>query len=295
MDFLDPNNPKDIDLVNFVGKIQNHLKKLKIPMECQNEHASCILRESKASPDDTMYGNIGRADIELLLSEYDRKSLVGSTTDEPITCHNITGKSYAKLLHSKHGFHNPASATILAEKLGINNTRMDSFLGGHSTYSVKEGEDVFSLRKRNRASNVRAMALRFHKHLVNEEDKDRRAATLELDNMLKLDPKDSNSLACRGLLSYSKGQHAEAATDLREAIKGQIEEAEQVREKLVTSLYELGMKHFNSFKYKEAITNFDEALKHDPKHAGSDLHRRLAHDKLNSRVGVRGPYGVPRK
>lgn len=289
-------DPLDRELIAFFDKMRTQMRKIKAPLSNQNEHINRLLRDSEVKQDDGLYGVIKQSDMQLLLSEYDKQlRLNNGVIEKPLTCDAITGKSYAKLLHSRRGFHNPASTAILVEKLGINDVRMDSFLGGHSTYLVREGEDVSSLRKRNRATNIRVIAKRFHQALADEEDKDKRAAILELDNMLKLDPKDSNSIACRGLLAYSEGLHTEAAADLREALKGSIERVEEVRAKLVISLYEIGMKFFNTCKYNEAISHFDEALKHDPKHAGSDLHKRISHDKLNSRVGVRGFYGAARK
>lgn len=292
MEPLDLSSPADREIAAFFDKTRTVSQNLMISQD-ESRLPRRFLTISQ-QPESRVFGAITKKEIEEILEAYDKQKAQRGAVVEPVKCDKILGQSYAKLLHSKPGFHHPGSTVYLARKLGISNAYPDSLLGGYSSYSVGSSEDLPALRSRHRSSMIKTLTQRFHQSL---EKDDKEVALLEYDRICKIDPNNSNARACRGLISWKEKKYIEAVDDLRAAIKGDIEFKDLIKNTLVTCLYEIGCLKYQTRNYTQAISAFDEALTYNPNHDGVKLHRRMSREGLNSRsrFSTVEDYNRPRK
>lgn len=232
---------------------------------------------SKDVPLEDIFGLISRDEVTHLLDLYERQQQ-SNLKDKPVISDQLIGGSFAKLLYSKPGFHNPGSTSYLINDLKIKDINRDSLLGGQSNFVVSEGQSLSGLKKQQINLRIVDGAKLIHENLDKHQvDKARE----ELMKIRQLNRDHPDVLAASGIINVHSKTYDLAVEELKAALNTGCNHPIKASYCLSVALFELGSQHFHRGEYQKSLTFFQESLLYDKNNASSILHLKLAQDKID--------------
>lgn len=232
-------------------------------------------------PEDKLYGQISKEDFEKILQVYDsRQSTSSKDKDKPVQCDKVPGKSYAKLLFSRPGFHNMDSTSYLVDDLRIKDTQRDSFLGGHTKYDTNRDDNIANLMRIQQSIMLNNMSKQAQQLMDNKMTKE---ANQVIKQMGDIDDKNVDYLFTRARYKYETSNTESAVEDFRRALQCRPHDV-VLRQWLSDALCNLSKKEYQRMDFKKALDICCEALDHNPDNAAAQMHQSMCRDKIQERI-----------
>lgn len=269
--------PSAREHLKFYRKIRRHLDSIETDADHhlnQNIRASC-----GDVPEDKLFGNVTKEEFQSILNVYDARQNNDETKDKPVSCGEVFGQSYEKLLFSKQGFHHSGSTAYLVENLGVKDASRSSFLGGLSTYSVSPDDKIDGLIKNQLRVGVK-QTVREANELLDASSFD--AAKDLLSKASKLIPNDADVIAAQGRHAALTLEWPSAIEFFKRSLSLGPSNKESIAAHLSDALYQHGYKLYSSNRLSEAVAVFEDSLEYNPNNSGSMLHRNLCNDRIRA-------------
>lgn len=263
------------ELNSFYEKVRHHLDDLESAPS--DDCATSRLDPWKDLKEEDLYGNVTKKELSLLLQSYDSQQENKELEDEPVKCKEVFGHNFARLLHSKPGFHHFGSTSYLVQDLKINDTHRNSFLNGHTSYRLNEDEKLDYIYKQHHQ-----IAIINHLSLANKYlDKNAiKEAKEEIEKALQIDPKYGDSIGTLARLQTMEKKYDEAFSNFELALKCDLRNPTEIKNHYSEALSQVGMIEYFKKNYVRAMEFYEKSLQLDGNHHNSKLHLGLCRNQI---------------
>jgi len=244
---------------------------------------------SDQSPENGVYGIISDNEIRSIIDIYDSQREEGSSRgSKAIECDQIRGGSYAKLLFSKPGFHNPSSTSYLIGNLRIRDRGRESFLSGYSDYLPSRDDSIETLVQNQIESQIRKSAKEIYEMINDQKTEIDSTIANKIDELVNLDAANGDTLAVSGKWAFRQKRYDQAILDLSNALVNNCWDPESTKVDLCRAYYEASLYLYARGEYQEAFDRIEQSIKLDESNEGAVLHRGLCVKKMQD---MRRPFG----
>lgn len=251
-------------LEKFIDSVRREIKENKVNLVAtKNDLDKFEHKDIKSKVrGDLRYGIVEKEVFLKILNRYEEMQKDNSTMNHPVKCDKVFGESLSNYLHSRPGFHNLGSTTLLMQELNIKDPNRYSFLGGLSNLEPPSDERLSKLKQLAKRAEVCKYLVQARQLLNLGQPKEVQAM---IDRCTKLDPDNPEIHAIIGSLQLAKGQITEAISTLRAAIdKRGIRDPDRIRKDLSDAHSKQGYKMSCKRSWAEAIHHYEEAIRWDP-------------------------------
>lgn len=270
--FYSNSHPKAPEYEKFYSRVRQNLSALVAdPDSHGHNYTECNV------PVDKLYGNICKEEFQHILNAYDSQQH-GSDKDKPVICSKVNGGSYSRLLVSKQGFHHQLSTAYLIEDLGIRDASRNSFLGGHSTYTVEAGEDYSGISDSRIELKILRIVEKGHKLL--DDSLESEALSL-IDRLLEISPQHPHIDAFRARYCLATRKWSDAIRLYERAFSDLSLRSERNYIALSEAYFNEGYRYYQRNENQRAVDLFELSLKYNPGHTNSLLHKNMSLDRIS--------------
>lgn len=289
----------------FYSKVRHYLED--IESDSGQNHTTAIaprqdLTHISNLKEENLYGVISKTEFDSVLKAYDRQQEDLKSSNNPVQCDQVRGGSFAKLLFSKPGFHNPGSTKELVGILRLKDTNRESFLGGHSAFNTSYDNSLESIENKQLELCIREEAKRIYDLIVRRQDEDK--ITDALYKLTKMNHDNGDIYAVVGRWALRCKQYEKSISQFELALVKNCWDTNSIATDLAEACCALGLQFYTKGDFAPALDLYTRALSLNYNSVDRDitetarLHICLCQDGLaqqRRRFGTTNAFATRRK